>query len=61
AIPIDLDHIFVPLQVHADPRRRADGPDPHSEGDKEALDHGGAEVSLDEALAGPAAAELAWR
>ncbi|HEX3476200.1 MAG TPA: SUMF1/EgtB/PvdO family nonheme iron enzyme [Kofleriaceae bacterium] len=51
AIPIELDHIFVPLQVHADPGRRGDGPDAHPGGDKEALDHGGAEVSLDEALA----------
>ncbi len=51
AIPIELDHIFVPLQVHADPRRRGDGPDAHPACDKEALGHGGAEVSLDEALA----------
>ena len=51
AIPIELDHLFVPLQVHADRGRRGDGPDAHPGGDKEALGHGGAEVSLDEALA----------
>src|SRR5262245_58650270 len=38
AIPIELDQIFVPLYVYADSAR-------------EGLDHGGAEISLDEALA----------
>jgi formylglycine-generating enzyme required for sulfatase activity len=51
AIPIDLDHIFVPLQVHADPGRRGDGGDRHTDADKDGLGHGGAEISLDEALA----------
>jgi formylglycine-generating enzyme required for sulfatase activity len=50
AIPIELDHIFVPLQVHADPGRRGDGRDRHADTDNEALGHGGAEISLDEAL-----------
>jgi formylglycine-generating enzyme required for sulfatase activity len=51
AIPIELDQIFVPLQVHADPGRRGDGGDGHIDIDKDGLGHGGAEISLDEALA----------
>ena len=48
-IPIDLDRVFVPLYVYADPRRQGGGPDPHE--DKGGLGHGGAEISFDDALA----------
>jgi formylglycine-generating enzyme required for sulfatase activity len=51
AIPIELDQIFVPLHVYADPARRGDGPDSRADADKEGLDHGGAEISFDDALA----------
>lgn len=48
-IPIDLDRVFVPLYVYADPRRQGGGPDPRE--DKDGLGHGGAEISFDDALA----------
>jgi predicted NACHT family NTPase len=46
-IPIDLDRVFVPLYMYADPRREGGGP---GRGEKEALAHGGAEISFDDAL-----------
>jgi hypothetical protein len=48
-IPIDLDRVFVPLYVYANPRRQGGGPDPRE--DKDGLGHGGAEISFDDALA----------
>jgi formylglycine-generating enzyme required for sulfatase activity len=48
SIPIDLDRVFVPLYVFADRARRGRGPDLRD--DKEGLDHGGAEISFDDAL-----------
>ena len=49
SIPIDLDQVFVPLSVYADRNRKGIGPD--GPGDKDRRGLGGAEMSLDEALA----------
>lgn len=48
-IPIDIDRMFVPLYVYADPRRHGGGPDLPK--DKHGLGHGGVEISFDDALA----------
>ena len=51
AISLPLDRVFVPLYVYADRGRKGRGPDPRSAADKEGLGHGGAEISLEDALA----------
>jgi hypothetical protein len=48
-IPIDLDRVFVPLFVYADPRREGGGPDRGA--GKDGLAHGGTEISFEDALA----------
>jgi formylglycine-generating enzyme required for sulfatase activity len=48
-ISLPLDRVFVPLYIYADRRRRGAGPDRHA--DKDGLDDGGADISLDDAVA----------
>ena len=48
-ISLPLDRVFVPLYMYADRRRRGAGPDRRA--DHDGLDDGGADISLDDAVA----------
>jgi formylglycine-generating enzyme required for sulfatase activity len=48
-ILLPLDRVFVPLHVYADRRRKGTGPERRAEDE---LGHGGADISLDDAVAG---------
>lgn len=58
-ISLPLDRVFVPLYMYADRRRRGAGPDRRADHDE--LGDGGADISLDDAVARSGDDRRAWR